>query len=398
MNSFSFERINTTIMIQSFKYQAPSEILFGIGELKQLPQLVARFGKRILLITGNTSFEKLDSVKVVVNEIKRNFILLQAKIANEPSPEQIDEIVRQNKSNLPNVVVAIGGGSVIDGGKAISAMLKADYPIENYLEGIGNKQPSGDKVPFIAIPTTAGTGSECTKNAVITKVGKSGFKKSLRHDEYLPNIAIVDPELTMSCSKMQTAASGLDATTQLLEAFLSGKCNGILETLVLDGLRRILLNIESAVEVGNIEARSEVSYAAMLSGIALANAGLGLVHGFAQPLGSLIGIPHGIVCANLMGIVNKFTVHKLRESNDTISLSRYKTVARFVFPNNDEDKSIDLFIEWLIKLPVKFGLPTFSAFNLTENDFDLILEKTDHKNHPVLFTNSELKQVLSFVL
>lgn len=385
-------------MINLFKQQTPVEIIFGVGAVAKLPTISQQYGTRILLVTGNKSMENNSSLQKVIGKLENQCDLVCEKITNEPSPDQINKIVRSHKNTMPDLVIAIGGGSVVDAGKAISGMLKAEYSIENYLEGIGIMQPSGEKVPFIAVPTTAGTGSECTKNAVITKVGKDGFKKSLRHDRYFPDIALVDPELTISCSKLQTAASGLDATTQLLEAFLSVRSTPITNLLALDGLKRILTNLEIAVDQNTIDSRTEVSYASMVSGFCIANAGLGLVHGFAQPLGSIAAIPHGVVCANLIGIVNKVTVNKLRKANDLETLQKYMQVADAIFPNTEDLTKVDLLINKLIELPKKFMLPGFNEFGLSEKDFDGIIEKTSHKYHPVKFTIEELKEILAFAL
>ncbi len=385
-------------MINQFKQQSPTEIIFGLGVIEQLPNLIEQFGDRILLITGKKSINQNLSLQRVLDEFSKRFKVVTEKITNEPSPDQINFIVEIHKAFMPNLVIAIGGGSVLDAGKAISGMLMESHPIENYLEGVGTMLPTGKKVPFIAVPTTAGTGSECTKNAVITKIGKKGFKKSLRHNCYLPNIALVDPALTMSCSNVQTAASGLDATTQLLEAFLSTNSSPMTNALALDGLGRVLSNLEEAVEKNTINSKIEVSYASMISGLCIANAGLGLVHGFAQPLGSIAAIPHGIVCANLIGIVNKLTVHKLKDANNFETLERYKQVANLIFPEvNDSDK-IELLINKLLELPKKFKLPSFIEFGLDPKDFDLLIGLTSHKNHPIEFTNNELKEILSFAL
>ena len=202
------------------------------------------------------------------------------------------------------LVVGIGGGSVLDAGKAISAMMYKTESVMEFLEGVGNKEHPGTKLPFIAIPTTSGTGSEATKNAVISQIGKNGFKRSLRHDNFVPDIALVDPELTLNCPQDITAASGMDCFTQLTEAYLSDKSNEYTDALAMEGLKAIKSSlIRSYTNGEDIEARTGMSFAALTSGICLANAGLGVVHGFASSIGGMYNIPHGIDLRNTYGII-----------------------------------------------------------------------------------------------
>src|SRR5690606_22395692 len=204
----------------------------------------------------------------------------QYSVATEPTPSIVDAAVNEFGDFSPEVVVAIGGGSVLDAGKAISAMLPLKAGVREYLEGVGSRTHPGDKVPFIAVPTTSGTGSEATKNAVLSEVGERGFKRSLRHDRFVSDVAIVDPVLAVTCPKTVTATSGMDAFTQLLESYLSTAANPITDALALEGLRHVSRSLPLAVhDPGNLSARCGMALASYLSGITLANAGLGLVHG-----------------------------------------------------------------------------------------------------------------------
>ena len=301
-------------MIAPFNFAPIPKIVFGTGKLHALPGLIAPHGKSVALVTGKRSFTRSshwDKLQQQLEDAKISW--KHIVIDREPSPAMIDENVSILSETDINAVVAIGGGSVLDAGKAISGMLCEQGSVKEYLEGIGHKAPSGNKKPYISIPTTAGTGAEATKNTVISQVGPSGFKKSVRHDRYVPDVALVDPELMLKCPKSITAQSGMDAFTQLLESYLSTNANPMTDALAVDGIRNIRDGLEGAVYDGeNISFREKMAYASLLSGITLANAGLGTVHGFASSIGGYFDIPHGLVCARMMEPVNRMTVEKLQ--------------------------------------------------------------------------------------
>jgi alcohol dehydrogenase class IV len=380
-----------------FNLTATPNTVFGAGRFEALPGIISRFGNKVLLVTGKSSFMISDMAIgffMQIDSLKLQHRLVQ--INGEPSPDQIDRAVELFREWNPDVVVAIGGGSVVDAGKAISAMLHEKGSVVDFLEDVGHLKPSGKKTPLIAVPTTSGTGSEATKNAVITQLGKDGFKKSLRHDRYIPDIALVDPLLTVACPPTVTAASGMDAFTQLLESYLSTNSNPVTDALALDGMEKLMNSIEKAVFDGtNVEARTNLSYAALMSGITLANAGLGLVHGFAQPLGSLFTVPHGVVCGTLMGAVNRVTVQQLRKNGDHRTLDKYHKVAMLFGSKGNREECTDRLIDYLDELTIKFQLPKLSDFGITENDFPLIIQHTGMKYHPVQLSNEELMLVLS---
>jgi len=381
----------------SFFQSSSPEIHFGVGKIGMLPQLVKPFGNKVLFVTGSSSFVASENARTLFAGLETASVqFFVVKITGEPSPDDIDQNVGQYRLWEPDAVVAIGGGSAIDAGKAISAMLCESGTIVDLLEGVGTRKPTGRKVPFIAVPTTSGTGSEATSNAVITRQGPGGFKKSLRHPNFVPDMALVDPAMTVGCPSAITAASGLDAITQLLEAYLSTHSNPLTDALALDGLKHALTHIEKAVEIGNdIGARSAMSYAALLSGVALANAGLGVVHGFAQPLGSLFPIPHGVVCGNLIGAVNRLTVEKLQAENEVKTLQKYGKVASILFNGPDLMGNIGRLIDYFDQLIDRFGLPRFSAFGVSTDDFPRILADTGNKNHPVNLNRDELTYILT---
>src|SRR5208337_3331750 len=216
------------------------------------------FGNDILLVAGGSSFISSKSCEFLLNTFDLTGIRYHLdSISREPSPEMIDHIVIRHRNDRIKLVIAIGGGSVLDAGKAISAMLYKQESVAEYIEGIGNGNHPGTKIPFIAVPTTSGTGSEATKNAVISQVGKNGFKRSLRHDNFIPDIAILDPELTLSCSQALTAACGMDCFTQLVESYLSEKSFTYTDALALEGILLLKNSLIRAWKWGqDLEARA----------------------------------------------------------------------------------------------------------------------------------------------
>lgn len=387
-------------MIPSFSLSALPKIIFGPNSLHQLKSIPLLDGCRnIVLITGGRSFKQTVNYQVTLDILHgRGTNILEYSVTSEPSPEMVNQAVGLFASHTPEVVIAIGGGSVIDAGKAISAMLPSVDRVEHYLEDVGTKTHDGQKVPFIAIPTTAGTGSEVTKNAVLSKMGTDGYKKSLRHENFTPNVAIVDPTLTLGCPPQTTAASGMDAFAQLLESYLSTAASPLTDMLAYEGMTHLIGAIETAVSHGDdLEARTALSYAAMLSGITLANAGLGLGHGFAQPLGSHFSIPHGMVCGTLMAEINRVTVRKLKQTNpSSLALKKYAAAGKLctTAANQADGYYIDALVDKLDQLIDTLGIARLSAYGITEKDFDTIIKDTGHKNHPVKFNNAELADVL----
>ncbi len=387
-------------MVTSFSFTHMPDIQFGTGKIKMLPEIMSRFGTDVLLITGARSFIESEHWDRLLSQFEdagiqwRHFI-----IDREPSPEMIDRCVINNSDPVPSVVVAIGGGSVLDAGKAISAMIKEKGSVMDYLEGVGTKKPSGKKVRFVAVPTTSGTGSEATKNAVITRTGQKGFKKSLRHDHYVPDLALIDPELTLSCTPEQTAMSGMDAFTQLLESYVSTNASPFTDALAIDALRILSDSLPVAVEHGydSPEARTGMSYSAFISGITLANAGLGVVHGFASSVGGYFDVPHGLVCGTLMGAVNRVTLRKLLKTDQNpVALAKYARVGK-IFTKQD-GKSDTFFTQALIDLiddwTDRFGIQKLSEFGVGSQDIDKIVKSTSNKNNPVALDQIELEEIM----
>lgn len=389
--------LKSLAMISPFFFSSLPKIHFGAGKISIIQNELKSLGKNILIITGGSSLRKSGVLDSFTNNLKKNqFNIYIESISSEPSPKMIDDITDLYKSKSIDVVIGIGGGSVLDAGKAISAMIPVNDSVYNYLEGVGSIFPSGEKITYIAIPTTAGTGSEATKNAVISEIGENGFKKSLRHDNYIPNIAIIDPELTLNCSPELTAAGGMDAFTQLVESYLSTQCDEITASLALPAMAAIKRSLLKAYKNGNdISARTDLSYAALISGITLANAGLGTIHGFASPIGALFSIPHGVVCGTLMAASNSRTLKKLIEENNTNSIKRYEDVAKiFVDIDIPYNKLALSFIEVLYNYTSVLNISKLSNFGINLSDIDNIVSKTVNKNNPAKLNNNDLKDIL----
>jgi alcohol dehydrogenase class IV len=387
--------------MEGFAFSRIPELIFGAGKFSLLPGILLKQCKNILFVTGKSSFLTTNQAHLLFEKAKQNdFNYHVLQIGHEPSPEDIDEAVERYKSNLPNVVVAIGGGSVIDAGKAISAMLLSPEKTIRYLEVVGDLQPTGEKIPFIAIPTTSGTGSEATKNAVLSCVGSNGYKSSLRHNNYIPDLALIDPELQLTCPSQQTACSGMDAFTQLFESYLSTQANPMTDALALEGISHI---VSSLVKVANespndIKLRSEMAFAAWLSGITLANAGLGTVHGFASSVGSMFNTPHGVVCGTLMAEVNRFTLKRLLGSEkETFYLKKYATVGKlFTEKEHGSDAYYaHLLVDSLIEMTENLKIPKLAEYGITSADLVTIAAKTSNKNNPVQLHSNDLIEILS---
>jgi alcohol dehydrogenase len=289
---------------EAFNFARIPALHFGSGKLAELPKAAAAFGSEALLVTGAASLQASGNLGKVQDSLRRAGIRFHTLVIDaEPSTRFIDETCAQLRTLGLQVVIGIGGGSVIDGAKAISAMLPHGNTVLDHLEDVGRNVPhNGVKLPYVAVPTTSGTGGEMTKNAVISMVGPEGYKKSLRHENLIPDVVIVDPELMLSCPPDITAACGMDAFTQLLEPYLSPIASPLTDALALSGLEKIRDCLIPACtdRGGDVQVRAGMAFASMLSGVVLANAGLGIVHGLASPIGGFFPVPHGVVCGTLV--------------------------------------------------------------------------------------------------
>jgi alcohol dehydrogenase class IV len=387
-------------MVRPFQFARVPGILFKKGIISELPDHVRVFGRKIALVTGKKSFMNSVRAERLLDAFARKDIAYNhVVIQREPSPGDIDAAVAALDAEGIEVVVGIGGGSVLDAGKAISAMIKKHEPVKRFLEGVGDKDHPGTKLPYIAIPSTSGTGSEATKNAVISETGINGFKKSLRHDNFVPDLALVDPELTLDCPRDITAAGGMDCFTQLTEAYLSDKSSDYTDALAMEGLRAVKQSLIRCCHDGHdAESRTGMSFAALTSGICLANAGLGIVHGFASSVGGLYDIPHGLVCGTLMAKSNEVTVRELRNKpGNREALSKYIRLGQLFLDvtGKTDDYYIDGFVEYLHKLTSDLNLPGLKKYGVEEMDIPVITGITENKNNPVKLTSENMAEIIS---
>jgi len=320
------------------------------------------------------------------------------EVSGEPDIQFVSRCIQVAHSFQTDIVIGFGGGSSLDTAKAISAMLTNSGDLLDYLEVVGKgkalRQPAA---PCIAIPTTAGTGSEVTRNAVLG-VPEHQMKVSMRSPKMLPKVALVDPELTYSLPPNVTAATGMDAITQVLEPYVSARANPITDLFCREGLVNGPSALLQAHRDGtDREARRKMAWTSLMGGLALANAGLGAVHGFASPIGGMFNAPHGAVCARLLSPVMTANVSALRKrSPDSLALSRYTEVSRWM--TGREDASAEDGIVWLEQLTDNLSIPRLSQYGIGEGDIASIVDKAANassmKANPIQLTTEELESVL----
>jgi len=388
----------------TFNFTSIPHIIFGARKLNELYNIIPKFGKNVLYVIGGKSLKESGKWDEIVNAMEKKSINISIiSVYGEPTPTLIDEAAAKYKSKNIDLVVGIGGGSVTDAGKAISAMIPKEDSILNYLEGVGDKIHDGKKIPYIAVPTTSGTGSEVTKNAVISEVGHEGFKKSLRHDNLIPNYAIIDPELVLSSPPSVSAACGMDAFTQLIEAYVSPRASPITDALAFAGMRYVkdaIIPVCSthALDIG---VRSAMAYGSLMSGIALANAGLGIVHGLASSLGGLFEIPHGVACGTLLAESTKMNITQLQKINKAgkKGLLKYAMVGALLagkegYENIDVSNYCSILIDTLEKWTNELNIDRLGKYGVTIKEADKIVEKAGLKNNPVQLRPEDIMEIV----
>ncbi|WP_038247650.1 iron-containing alcohol dehydrogenase [Ghiorsea bivora] len=389
-------------MFNSFHFAATPHIHFGVGTRNTLTTIIQTYGDKVLLITGGKSFDDSDLCQQLLSQLEQDFEVCREKMVGEPSPQMVDDWVKRYQRFQPDVVLAIGGGSAVDAAKAVAGLLPSGDSVMEYLEGVGKgktfKQPT---TPLIAVPTTAGTGGETSKNAVLSVIGEHGFKKSFRHEDLVAKHIVLDPELTMTCSKEVTAACGMDAFTQLLESYVSLNASPMTDALAWSALEKVVTALSAAYENGDdMLARADMLYASSISGLTLANAGLGSVHGLASPLGAFFPIPHGVVCGSLLFEATRINIQAMLSRDEyNPALGKYAKVGRLFVPdmNMDAADALKMLLGMLELWQQHLQMPKLSDYGVSENDVERIIANISggsYATNPIKLTNDELKMLL----
>jgi alcohol dehydrogenase class IV len=382
-----------------FEFATATRIVFGAGAISQFGANVKNYGRRALVVTGRNPNR---AEKLLAGLAASDITSATFSVAGEPEISTIEAGVALAKREKCDFVISFGGGSVMDAGKAIAAMLTNDGELLDYLEIIGKgKTLSRRSAPFIAVPTTAGTGAEVTRNSVLASP-EHRLKVSLRSPHMLPRLAVIDPELTHDLPPALTASTGLDALTQLIEPYVCLRANPMTDGFCVEGIQRAARSLREAVFNGqNRPAREDMALASLFGGLALANAGLGAVHGFAGPIGGMFPAPHGAVCAALLPHVMAANLHALRErESQNPALLRYDRIAALL--TGDSQATADAGVEWLQKLVADLPVPKLDAYGIREEHVADIVAKAANassmKANPIQLTPDELAQTLRLAL
>lgn len=374
-----------------FSFLSPGRIEFGRGVRAQTAQRAVAHGKSILLVRGRSVpwvdalTEELHSMGAEVTSVFNS---------GEPTVSGVEQALQQARARGAEVVVAVGGGAVLDLGKAVAALTPGTGAIMDHLEGVGAAKPlHADPLPFIAVPTTAGTGAEVTKNAVIA-VPEAGRKVSLRDDRMVPDVAIIDAALTDGAPRAQTLASGLDALTQVIEPFLSHRANPLTDALCRSAIPLGAMALARLSKGEDTQARDDMALVSLSGGLALANAGLGAVHGLAGVLGGRLGAPHGLICGRLMGPVLAANARAIAEAG--ADLSRFEAVAQWLGDAFERDATT--VFEDLPTLLDSWKVPRLAQWLTSETDLEAIAREaagaSSMKANPCVLSTGALVQAM----
>jgi alcohol dehydrogenase class IV len=382
-----------------FDFATATKIIFGPGRAGEAVSAAVSLGRRVLIVGGNTP-SRYSWLAAALNA--ENLECTQFPLAGEPTISGVLDGVRLARDAGSEVVIGCGGGSALDMAKAIAAFVSNPGDPLDYLEVVGKGNPLTHAcAPCICVPTTSGTGSEVTRNAVLVSA-EHGVKVSLRSPRMLPLLAVVDPVLTHSVPPSLTASTGIDALTQLIEPFVSIAANPMTDAICREGIRRAALWLRPAYADGsNAQARENMALASLFGGLALANAGLGAVHGIAAPLGGTIPIPHGTLCACLLPIVMKANLIALRaRAKNLPALERYDEIARLLTGNTTA--RADEGVEWVHSLCTDLSVPGLASLGLSPADLPEIVRKarqsSSMKGNPAPLTSEELTGILEKAL
>jgi len=390
---------------EAFHVARLPEIRFGSGTIDQLPEILSSYGRQVLLVTGKQSLQQTPRWQRLLTAFEKCGIQWeQIRVEEEPSPELVDLAVLAHRERPIDVVAGIGGGSVLDAAKAIAGLLRTGNSVLDHIEGVGRGLPyTGPAVPFVAVPTTAGTGSEATKNAVLSRRGPDGFKKSFRDDRLIAQLALVDPSLLESCPKDLIAANGMDAFTQLLESYVSLRASPFTDAIASSAMQAFRDGFWQAWEVGDPLARKgyqKLAYASLCSGITLAQCGLGSVHGLASPLGACFPIPHGVVCGTLVAAATRCNIAALRARQpDSPALRKYAEAGILLIGRtfSSESAAQDGLVELLQQWTERLSLPRLGAYGLQDGDIAKVVKNCrggSMQTNPLVLTDEELATLL----
>ena len=387
--------------INDFQFASMPNIYFGWGIRHQLIEsLQKKAPQTAVLITGNHIAGPGQFGDILMKELSKFCSVKHFKVSGEPSPDLVDKIVSQCNP-ASNIVIGLGGGSALDAAKAVAGLIPSQTSVMKYLEGVGEGQVFNvETTPFIAIPTTAGTGSETTKNAVLSRIGE--FKKSFRNNKLLAKEAWLDPELLKTCPQDVLYSTGMDAFTQLLESYTTLKANPVCDALAWQGMK-LFKDAFKAIECDD-EVQQQAGYcnlmlAASLSGTTLANAGLGAVHGLAGPIGAFFKAPHGIVCARLLAPItaeNIFALQQETSQHAKQTLDKYCQVAE-LFELSKQPDELESLILFLNKLANKYAPKGLSAYGLNSTNIDKVIQNCrggSMLGNPIELSNKQLSQAL----
>ncbi len=379
-----------------FEFATAARIVFGAGKLTEIANIAPQFGSRALIVIGG-SVERARALIAMLEAVSISYETLQ--VTKEPDLALVKTGAELARSTQIDMVIAFGGGSAIDTGKAVAALTTNLGDPLDYLEVIGKGQPlTVNPLPLIAIPTTAGTGAEVTRNAVLASP-EHHVKVSLRHPLLLPRVALVDPELTYDLPPDVTAYTGMDALTQVIEPYVSHLASPLTDAICREGIRRGFPAIYEAYNYGDPAARAAMALTSLFGGLALANAKLGAVHGFAGVLGGMFDAPHGAICAALLPHATAVNLHAInnREPNNR-ALQRYADIAQMVVDQSDPVSLAD----WIAELIDALGISSLGSYGITRADFPAIVAKSKNsssmKGNPITLTDAELTEILDRAL
>lgn len=382
-----------------FEFATAGRIVFGPGTLNEVGASARPFGARPLVVTGRNPDRASRLLELLAGD---GLSATSFAVAGEPSTDCVLAGVKEAREAGCDLVIGFGGGSAIDAAKAIAALLGNDGNLLDYLEVIGRAQPlPRPGVPCLAIPTTAGTGAEVTRNSVLASP-EQRVKVSLRSPFLLPRAAIVDPELTRDLPPAVTATTGLDALTQLIEPYVCNRANPLVDALCVEGIRRAARSLRRACEHGDDPGpREDMALASLFGGLALANAGLGAVHGFAAPIGGMFPAPHGAVCAALLPPVMAANVRALHERQPaSLILARFAEIARLL--TDRPQATAEEGVAWVRELCRGLAIPPLRTYGLSEAHIPAVVEKaalaSSMKANPIALTREDLAAALAAAL